>query len=102
MASEEDHSGSEQILITDSGGRESEGSLAGYLMDEMLSLSMTDSPSFRQTIQKMLVWGSWTLKGANRGQEFEEKVIIIDILSWECFKKVRTNSGLKVRLNFYR
>lgn len=43
VASEGVHSSSEQILITDSGGRERRKPVATYLMDEMLSFSVTDS-----------------------------------------------------------
>lgn len=62
MASEEDHSSSEQILITDRGGRGRRKPVAGYLMDEMLSFPMTDSPSLPQTIQKRLFRGDQRCK----------------------------------------
>lgn len=98
VASEELHSSSEQILITDSGGGERRKPVDRYLMDEMLSSSMIDSPSLRQTIQKTLARGNRTLEVANRGVKFEEGIITIYIPSWECFKMVRTNS----RLDFYQ
>lgn len=98
MASEELHSSFEQILITDSGRGERRKPVDRYLMDEMLSSSMIDSPSLRQTIQKTLARGNRTLEVANRGVKFEEGIITIYIPSWECFKMVRTNS----RLDFYQ
>lgn len=65
------HSSSEQILITDSGGRERERErgkpVATYLMEEMLPFSMTNSPSFRQTNSGNTGLRQHTLEVANRG-----------------------------------
>lgn len=69
MASEELHSSSEQILITDSGGGERRKPVDRYLMDEMLSSSMIDSPSLRQTIQKTLARGNRTLGSRKQRRE---------------------------------
>lgn len=46
--------------------------MARYLMDGMLSVSMTDSPSFRQTDRKQR-----SGEVANRGVKLEEGVITI-------------------------
>lgn len=83
MAPEEDHSSSEQILITDHSGRERRKPVAGYLMDEMLSFPMTDSPSLRQTVQKRLLRGDQTPGGADRGLKFKGKTITIYLPSDE-------------------